>query len=215
MFTPTPRSVLPAIIGLVVASACAVSEDISDEALDLAEREYGPVSSPATPVLSASASAPAPTQSGSVSATGVAPAAATSAPRPRGGGLFPTASASAAATAAAPARMTWDDCDPTKVVQVCPEAACSKSDLCSTPPGVFEADCVRWCQALIGCVSANESCITEEDPLCYSGSTPQDACADYVDANSSRSAGTNGARNFAGSAGSKAAIALLECACGG
>jgi hypothetical protein len=93
--------------------------------------------------------------------------------------------------------------------------ACDVNTLCKTGAGVFERDCESWCTGVLSCVTTNKACITKADPLCISSYNPRDPCVDYVDSNSPKSKGTSGASNYATSWGTKAATALLNCACGG
>ena len=110
--------------------------------------------------------------------------------------------------------MTWQTCDPSRASEVCPERSCERNTICDTD-GQYETDCVAWCENMIECVTLNSECISEQDPLCFDNYDPRDPCIDYIDSNMPQSKGPSGQSNYATSWGSKAAIDLLTCACGG
>lgn len=234
-----------ALVGWVAIGGCAVSEELSDEVVAAAEQAYGPVAAatsaaspgataPATtsmgqvtpPAMSATAGNPAPSSPTPAASSGggfggfggmggMGATTSSASPAPSSGGVPSGVVPAASSAPAVPAAMTWETCDPSKAEAVCPEDACEASTLCSAGQGVFEQDCVSWCQGLIECVTLNSDCISMSDPLCYDNYSPRDACIDYIDSTNPKSKGAvTGNSNYAGSWGSKAALALLTCACG-
>lgn len=115
----------------------------------------------------------------------------------------------------APDSMTWEDCDPAFATHFCPELACETTSLCTDGQAQYEPDCRDWCTNILSCVTTRKSCIDSTDPLCIGEYFPRDKCIDYVDPQNEKSLGPSGASNYVDSHGNRAAVALLECACGG
>lgn len=142
-----------------------------------------------------------------------------------------------------PATMSWKNgtCDAAWAPVKCPELDCIRTEVCGSEQASHEPNCRPNCLNMIKCVAEEQEpvnppaaggasaggssaggaagapvvdqnaplpcIITEDDPLCIKSYHPKSKCLRTI------GEGSNG--NYEGSFATKAATALIECACGG